>query len=254
MFSGQANDLSRKRNRVNLNFEGKVFLHIFHDHDEVWQLDAQGLPGVGRAGDVRGADVGADDLQDKALDVWIRDPLDVAIPNLLVPDLQRLAPNAVQNGEKSALESVFEHPETTVAHSALTRPTGIDEKEFIPAFFSFFSSGRPPSQEDRLPLTFGGFAMYPKSELVLTFPSFGLLSPYTRFDLNFRLPRQEFRAHTPFGPNHFPHLRHCPLWFFRQQKLPENSVPSLSKGWTLQKKMAGGIFFFQTRSTSVVWV
>jgi hypothetical protein len=38
--------------------------------------------------------------------------------------------------------------------------------------FFFFSSGRPPSQEDRLPLTFGGFAMHPKSELVLTFPVF----------------------------------------------------------------------------------
>ena len=43
------------------------------------------------------------------LNVWIRDPLDVPVPDLLVPNLQRLAPDAVQDGQKSGLECVLEH-------------------------------------------------------------------------------------------------------------------------------------------------
>ena len=43
------------------------------------------------------------------LDVLVGDPLDVTISDFLVPDLERLGPNTVQNAEKPTLECVFEH-------------------------------------------------------------------------------------------------------------------------------------------------
>ena len=50
-----------------LDLECEIFLHVLHDHDEVGQLDAQGLLGVGRAGDEGGAHVGSHDLQHEGL-------------------------------------------------------------------------------------------------------------------------------------------------------------------------------------------
>ena len=43
------------------------------------------------------------------LNVGIRDPLDMSVPDLLVPYLQRLAPYAIQDGEEAGLERVLEH-------------------------------------------------------------------------------------------------------------------------------------------------
>ena len=94
---------------IYLYFEGEVLLHILDDHDEVGELDAEGLLGVRRARDVRGAHVGAHDLEDEGLDVGVRDPLDVPVPHLLVPDLQGLRPDAVQDREEPRLERVLEH-------------------------------------------------------------------------------------------------------------------------------------------------
>ena len=48
-----------------LHLECEIFLHVLHYHDEVGQLDPEGLLRVGRAGDVGGAAVGPHDLQDK---------------------------------------------------------------------------------------------------------------------------------------------------------------------------------------------
>ena len=50
-----------------LDLKCEIFLHVLHDHDEVWQLDAQGLLRVRRAGDISGATVGSYDLQHKRL-------------------------------------------------------------------------------------------------------------------------------------------------------------------------------------------
>ena len=62
-----------------LYFKAEVFLQIFDDHDQKWQLDAQSLGGVSWTGDVGRADVAAHNLQDAGLDVAVSDPLDVAI-------------------------------------------------------------------------------------------------------------------------------------------------------------------------------
>ena len=51
-----------------LDLECEIFLHVLHYHDEVGQLDAQGLLGVRGAGDEGGADVRPDDLQDERLE------------------------------------------------------------------------------------------------------------------------------------------------------------------------------------------
>ena len=48
-----------------LHLECEIFLHVLHYHDEVGQLDAQGLLRVRRAGDVGGAAVGSHDFQHK---------------------------------------------------------------------------------------------------------------------------------------------------------------------------------------------
>ena len=73
-----------------LDFEGEVLLEVLDDHDEEGELDAEGLVGVGGAGDVVGGDVGAHDLEDRRLDVGVGDALDVAVAHALVPDLQGL--------------------------------------------------------------------------------------------------------------------------------------------------------------------
>ena len=43
------------------------------------------------------------------LNVLVGDPLYVTISDFLVPDLERLRPDTVQNAEKPTLECVFEH-------------------------------------------------------------------------------------------------------------------------------------------------
>ena len=137
----------------NLNFEGEIFLHVFDDHDEVRKLDAEGLSRVGRTSDVGGAHVGADDLQNEALDVRVRDPLDVAVPDLLVPYLQWLAADAVQDGQEPALERVLEHFSQLVL---LSRKVGgktraaevwnkLPQMKFVPAF-SFLLRRKKPEQ------------------------------------------------------------------------------------------------------------
>ena len=105
----------------NLNLESEILLKVLDDHDQERQLDAERLLGISRACDkigahlqtgIRGggttsrttlnykrmvsikvvikAHVGAHNLQHTAVDVLVSDALDVAISNLLVPNLQRL--------------------------------------------------------------------------------------------------------------------------------------------------------------------
>ena len=92
-----------------LDLKGEIFLHVLDNHDEVGQLDAQGLLWVGGTGDVGGADVGPHNLQHKALDVLVCDPLDVSIPHFLVPDLERFGANTVENAQEATLECVLKH-------------------------------------------------------------------------------------------------------------------------------------------------
>lgn len=96
-------------NNPYLHLEREVFLQVLDDHHQKGQLDAQRLLRVGRARDERRADVRADDLEHQTLDVVVRDPFDVAIAHFFVPDLQRFAADAVQNGQEARLKRIFEH-------------------------------------------------------------------------------------------------------------------------------------------------
>jgi hypothetical protein len=64
-----------------LDLEGEVLLEVLDDHHQEGQLDPQRRLRVCRACDVVGAHVGAHYLQDAALDVAVRDALDVPILN-----------------------------------------------------------------------------------------------------------------------------------------------------------------------------
>ena len=52
---------------IYLYFEGEVLLHVLDDHDQVGQLDAQGLPRVRGARDVGRAHVGANHFKHEGL-------------------------------------------------------------------------------------------------------------------------------------------------------------------------------------------
>ena len=63
----------------NLYLKAEVLLQILDDHDQEWQLDAQGFSGVSWTGDIGRANVAAHNLQDARLDVAVGDALDVTI-------------------------------------------------------------------------------------------------------------------------------------------------------------------------------
>ena len=92
-----------------LDLEGEVLLEVLDDHDEEGQLDAKGLVGIGGAGDEAGVDIAADELKDGGLDVLVGQSLDVAVADLLVPDLEGAGADAIEDREEAGLESVLEH-------------------------------------------------------------------------------------------------------------------------------------------------
>jgi hypothetical protein len=92
---------------VYLNFEGEVFLEIFDNHDKEGELDAQSLFGISWTRDIGGGDVRSFNFEDQRLDIIVRDALDMSISHFLVPNLQRLGTNTVQNGEESTLQLFF---------------------------------------------------------------------------------------------------------------------------------------------------
>lgn len=95
--------------------------YVFDDHNEEGKLDSKGLLRVDRAGDVVGWNVGAHNFKDRRLNVGVGDSLDVAISNVLVPNLKGLwtnrinkmkweyVPDGIENWQEAALESALEH-------------------------------------------------------------------------------------------------------------------------------------------------
>ena len=73
-----------------LDLEGEVLLQVLDDHHKEGELDPEGALGVGGAANVRSGDVGSHDLEDRGLDVLVRDPLNMSITDLLVPNLEGL--------------------------------------------------------------------------------------------------------------------------------------------------------------------
>mmetsp|Transcript_84094 Transcript_84094/g.228368 ORF Transcript_84094/g.228368 Transcript_84094/m.228368 type:complete len:205 (+) Transcript_84094:81-695(+) len=83
------------------DLESEVLLQVLDNHHEEGQLNAQRLARIRRASDIGGAHVRAHDLENAGLDVGIREALNVAIAHLLVPDLQRLAADGIQDGQEA---------------------------------------------------------------------------------------------------------------------------------------------------------
>jgi len=83
--------------------------HILDNHDQEGQFDTKCLVLVCRASDVVGGHIRTHDFKHARLDVLISDALNVAIANLLIPNLQRLAANAVQDRQEARLKGVFKH-------------------------------------------------------------------------------------------------------------------------------------------------
>eukprot|EP00401_Gymnodinium_catenatum_P042891 CAMPEP_0117483530 /NCGR_PEP_ID=MMETSP0784-20121206/13984_1 /TAXON_ID=39447 /ORGANISM="" /LENGTH=218 /DNA_ID=CAMNT_0005278063 /DNA_START=53 /DNA_END=709 /DNA_ORIENTATION=- len=79
-----------------LDLEREVLLEILDDHDEEGQLDPERLVRIRGACQVGRAHVRTHDLEHARLDVSVREPLDVAIAHLLVPDLKGLAADRIQ--------------------------------------------------------------------------------------------------------------------------------------------------------------
>jgi hypothetical protein len=94
------------------HLEGEVFLQVLDDHHEEGKFDAEGLRGVHRTRNVVRAHVSSHNLQHARLDVRIGESFNVPIPDVFVPDLQRLAPNAVENRKEPRLKGVLEHLHT----------------------------------------------------------------------------------------------------------------------------------------------
>lgn len=92
-----------------LHLEREILLQIFDDHHEEGQLDAQGLLGIGRTHDVTRRDIRSHYLQHGALDVLVGYPLDVSILHCRIPNLQRLRPDGIQDGQEAALEGISKH-------------------------------------------------------------------------------------------------------------------------------------------------
>jgi len=71
---------------------GLLCSYVLDNHDQEWQFDSECLVSVGRACNVVGGDVGAHNFKDGALNVGVRNSLNVTVPNALVPNLKRLRP------------------------------------------------------------------------------------------------------------------------------------------------------------------
>ena len=74
---------------------------VFNDHNKERQLNVKGLFRVGRTSDVVGADIGSHNLQDRRLDILIRDTLDVAVPHVFVTYLQGLTADTIKDGHEA---------------------------------------------------------------------------------------------------------------------------------------------------------
>mmetsp|Transcript_16986 Transcript_16986/g.47431 ORF Transcript_16986/g.47431 Transcript_16986/m.47431 type:complete len:231 (-) Transcript_16986:199-891(-) len=106
----------------NLYLKSEVFLQVLNDHDQERQFDAQGLAGIRGAHNITVADVCAHDLQHARLDVGVCDALQVTVPHLLLPYLQWLRADTVEDGQEARLEAVLEHGVTllNICRAAIT--------------------------------------------------------------------------------------------------------------------------------------
>ena len=82
-----------------------IVTYVLDDHDQEGQLDGEGLLGVDGACDEVGRHVGAHDFENGGLNVGVRQSLDMTVPHILLPNLERLGADRVEDGKETALES-----------------------------------------------------------------------------------------------------------------------------------------------------
>jgi hypothetical protein len=78
--------------------------HILDNHDQEGQFDDKCLVLVCGVSDVVGGHIRTHDFKNDRLDVLISDVLNVTIPNLLIPNLQCLVANDVQDRQEDRLK------------------------------------------------------------------------------------------------------------------------------------------------------
>ena len=71
-----------------LHFESEVLLQVLDDHDQERKLDGQGLLWVKWRVNVVSRHIRSHDFENRRLNIWIRDSLDVTISDTFVPNLQ----------------------------------------------------------------------------------------------------------------------------------------------------------------------
>lgn len=76
--------------QAHLHFEGKILLQVLDDHHQERKFDGKGLLWVKWGVDVVGGDIGAHDLENGGLNIWISDSFDVTVSDLFIPDLEWL--------------------------------------------------------------------------------------------------------------------------------------------------------------------
>jgi len=87
-----------------LNLKGEVLLQILDDHHQERKLDTECLLRISRRCDVVGRHIGAHDFDHAGLDIRVCHALDVTIPHLLLPYLQRLGADGVEDRQEARLE------------------------------------------------------------------------------------------------------------------------------------------------------
>jgi len=75
-----------------LYFESEILLQVLNDHDQERKLNGKSLLGIKRSIDVVGWDICSHDFQNRWLNIWIGNSLNVAVSDLFIPNLEWLRP------------------------------------------------------------------------------------------------------------------------------------------------------------------
>ena len=94
---------------IYLDFEGEIFFHVLHNHDQIWQFNSKSFSWVSWTSYIRGANIWTHNFEHKTLNIRVSDSFDMSISHFFVPNLQWFTPNAVQDRQEPRLKGVLEH-------------------------------------------------------------------------------------------------------------------------------------------------
>lgn len=80
-----------------LDFKCKILLEVLDDHHKERKFNAQSFLRVSRTRYVGRTDIRSFNLQHLRVDVIVCDPLDMTVPHLFLPYLERFAADAIKN-------------------------------------------------------------------------------------------------------------------------------------------------------------